>query len=64
MKTIMTFEVEEKEEAWALVNAVKNKVKIDTLYDEVFRKIIKHSDNNLRVKYTEELWEELSRHFE
>ena len=60
MEYTITVKCEDEFERIAIVNAVKNKRKLDEIYDEVFRPVIKYGDNeDLATSYVT-VWEKLS----
>lgn len=61
----ITFEIEDgdHEKLKALTDAQKNYFLIESLYSEVFRNIIKHSDDETEVMYAQKFWELVSEHF-
>lgn len=60
MKTKIIFTIEEEFEKRALLNAVKNQAIIDNIYDEIFRPVIKYSDDAKEVEVAEMLWKKCS----
>ena len=64
MKTIMTFEIEDKEDILALANAVRNQARIDMLYDCIFRPPIKYGTDDKEIEIAEKIWELCREHFE
>jgi hypothetical protein len=56
IKYTITVECEDDFDKQAILDAVKNKLAIDQLYDEVFRPIIKYSENELEVDAYEIVW--------
>jgi len=48
----------------ALTNAELNQSKIDDLYDDVFRPVIKYGEDEAVAKVYEEVWVKLVEHFE
>jgi hypothetical protein len=52
------------EECKYLNNFLENGIIVETLYDQVFRPVIKYSDDDLEIKYYEEIWEKISQHIE
>lgn len=47
----------------ALANAFSNKVKIDSLYTEVFRSKIKYGEDKREIEIYERIWGEVYEHF-
>ncbi len=47
----------------AILHAEINQAKIDELYDEVFRPVIKYGEDEAQLKFYEEVWEKVSEHF-
>lgn len=47
----------------ALANAFSNKVKIDCIYEEVFRKKIKYGEDQREIEIYERIWSEIYEHF-
>lgn len=64
MKYRITIETEDEFERVAIINAVKNKVLIDGLYDEVFRPVIKYGDDEEMSEIYYELWEKINAYFD
>jgi len=64
MKYRITVETEDEFERQAIINAVKNKVLIDGLYDEVFRPVIKYGDNEEEIEWFIKVWEKVSDYLE
>ena len=64
MKYRITVETEDEFERQAIINAVKNKVLIDGLYDEVFRPVIKYGDDEEMSELYLELWEKIAAYLE
>ena len=64
MEYTITVKTEEKFDLEAIVDAVKNKLLVDCIYDEVFRPIIKYSDDEEKVKAFEMVWEKVSDYLE
>lgn len=53
------------EDEWemnVIANAKKNKLALDTIYDEVFRPIIKYGTDLKEVEAFEMVWKKLSEH--
>ena len=48
----------------AFINAVKYKLKLDKIYNDVFRPIIKYSENKKEVQAYTMVWEKLSEYLE
>lgn len=62
MKFTITVECEDDFEKDAILNCVKNKLLLDGIYDEVFRKVIKYEQDVTKVEAFEMVWSELSKH--
>lgn len=60
MKYNITIECEDDFEVEAITNAVKNKLILDGIYDDVFRPIIKYSEDEKEVEAFEKVWSKLS----
>jgi hypothetical protein len=60
MKYTITVETEDEFERIAIINAVKNKLLIDELYNEVFRPVIKYSEDEKEIEYFLKVWEKVS----
>jgi hypothetical protein len=69
-KGTLSFNLDEHEGRESMENALKAnlfKMKIDTLYDEVFREIMRNKVDEYteaEVEFTEKLWQRVSCHFE
>jgi predicted kinase len=59
MKYRMVITCDSEEELEAITYAMKNKAKVDCMYDDVFRPIIKYSENEREVKAFRLVWETL-----
>lgn len=53
-----------REQQKALQNAFINELKINSLYSEVFRKIIKYSDDEVLVENAQKIWQSIVEHFD
>lgn len=53
-----------REQQKALQNAFVNELKINSLYSEVFRKIIKYSNDEVLVENAQKIWQSIVEHFE
>lgn len=62
MKQIIISLCEDDFDKDAVINAVKNKLKLEGIYDEVFRKHIKY-ESALRVEF-ELVWDQLKEYLE
>jgi hypothetical protein len=62
MKYIITIETDDHEERLAILMAMENKIKLDNIYSEVFRKHIKYEDDQSTT--WDLVWEELSQYLE
>lgn len=60
MKYTITVECEDKFERDAIIDAVANKVKLDSIYDEVFRPVIKYSEDDEESLAFQKVWEKLN----
>jgi hypothetical protein len=63
IKHTVTSECETDEDLMAIVNASRNQMLIDCLYDDVFRPVIKYSDNENDISAYEQVWKKVSEHF-
>lgn len=61
MKYLVTLECEDDFDRQAVVDCVKNKLKVDCLYDDVFRPKIKYGEDQTTT--WEIAWEEVARYF-
>jgi hypothetical protein len=59
MKTKITLETDDREELDAILNRDKYKLFHDELYDEVFRKVIRYSEDQKLVSCYERVWKEI-----
>jgi hypothetical protein len=64
MKYTITVETEDEFERIAIINAVKNKLLLDGIYDDVFRPIIKYSDDEKQVEAFGIVWDKLSEYLD
>jgi hypothetical protein len=62
MKLTITINTEDSFEKDAILNATENKIKLDSLYDVVFRPIIRYSQDESEVKSYELVWDKLSKY--
>jgi hypothetical protein len=62
MKQIIISFPEDQEDKQAVINAVKNSIKLSQMYDDVFRKHIKYESD--KADAFEIVWEELSEYLE
>lgn len=62
MKYTITIETEEEFERRAICDAVKNKLLLEGIYDDVFRRVIKYSEDKKEVKAFEMVWEVLNQY--
>lgn len=60
MKYRITIETEDEFERLAIIHAVKNKLLIDELYNDVFRPIIKYSSDEKEIESYTKVWEKVS----
>jgi hypothetical protein len=64
IKYTITVECEDDFDREAITDAVKNKLVIEQLYDEVFRPVIKYGENeDLAIAYSE-VWEKVKEYLE
>jgi hypothetical protein len=64
MKYTITIECEHESELIPYTNAIKNQLKLDCLYDEVFRKILKYSENPKEIHIYQMVWDKLSEYLQ
>lgn len=64
MKYTITVETEDEFERTAIINAVKNKLLIDGIYDDVFRPVIKYSDDEKQAEAFGIVWDKLSEYLD
>lgn len=57
MKIKFEIEPEDEFEQKAIVDAVKNKLLIDGIYDEVFRPVIKYGEDEEKIKAYRMVWD-------
>jgi hypothetical protein len=62
MKTKITLKTNDNEEIDAIINRHKYKQFHDELYDEVFRKVIRYSEDEKLVSCYERVWKEIYEH--
>lgn len=60
IKYTIIVKCEDREDLKAITNAEKNQLKLDCLYDEVFRPVIKYGENKEEVEAFEKVWEKLN----
>lgn len=60
MKMRIEIDVEDRFEKEAILDAVKNKLKLESIYDEVFRRVIKYSQDEKEVEAYSLVWEKLN----
>jgi len=60
MKYTITIETEEEFERQAICDAVKNKLLLENIYDDVFRPVIKYSEDEKEVEAYLKVWEVLN----
>jgi hypothetical protein len=60
MKYTITIETEEEFERQAICDAVKNKLLLESIYDDVFRPVIKYSEDEKEVEAYTKVWEVLN----
>lgn len=60
MKMRIEIDVEDRFEKEAILDAVKNKLKLESVYDEVFRRVIKYSQDEKEVEAYSLVWEKLN----
>ena len=63
MKQRLIIEKESVQEMLPYIYAEINALRIDTLYDECFRSVIKYSDNQIQANFYEEVWKKVYEHF-
>lgn len=63
-KYTITINCEDEFEMEAHAKAVKNRLKLECVYDEVFRPVIKYSENKELVESYEQVWKKLSEYLE
>ena len=59
MKYKITVETDDEFERQAVIDAVKNKVLLDGLYDAIFRPVIKYGNNDDEAELCLSLWEKV-----
>ena len=59
LKTEIKLYPETEQEANAIINAISNKDKLDNIYDEVFRPVIKYGQDEKKVEAFEMVWKQL-----
>lgn len=64
IKYTITAECEDDFDRAAITDAVKNKLVIEQLYDEVFRNVIKYSEDSKLVEAYETVWETVKGYLE
>ena len=64
MKYTITIECEDEFDISAITNATKNKLTLEELYDEVFRPVLKYSDDDKLVEAYRIVWERVSAYLE
>jgi cytochrome c556 len=64
IKYTITAECEDDFDREAITDAVKNKLVIEQLYDEVFRPVIKYSEDAGEVAAYETVWENVKEYLE
>jgi hypothetical protein len=64
IKYTITAECEDEFDKNAILDAVKNKLAIEQLYDEVFRPVIKYSDDPDKINSYTEVWEKVYKYLE
>lgn len=62
MKYRITIETDDDFERIAVMDAVRNKLLIDQIYDAVFRPVIKYGENKKEIKAYEMVWKELDQY--
>lgn len=60
MKMRIEIDVEDRFDKEAILDAVKNKLKLESVYDEVFRRVIKYSQDEKEVEAYSLVWEKLN----
>lgn len=56
MKYTITIETEDQFEKEAIIEAVKNKLLIEQLYDDVFRPVIKYGNDEVEIENYVKIW--------
>jgi len=64
IKYTITMECEDDFDKAAILDAVKNKLTLMQLYDEVFRPILKYSEDDNEVAAYEKVWDHLKDYLE
>jgi hypothetical protein len=64
MKYTIIVECEDDWQLETITHAVKNKLKIESLYQDVFRRVLKHGEDQTECDCYERVWEKVSDHFE
>lgn len=64
----ITYEINEKDENFefnkvAFHHAIHHKLKLDTMYDEVFRPKMKYGQDSKEIEMYEKIWQEIYEHF-
>ena len=57
MKYKITIHTDDDFEKQAIIDAIKNKLLIDSLYDDVFRKVIKYSNDQDEIEAFQMVWD-------
>ena len=64
MKQIIISFCEDEEDKEAVINAVKNSIKLLQIYDSVFRPVLKYSDNKNDTDAYQQVWDKLQEYLE
>lgn len=64
MKYRIIVETEDEFERMAIINAVKNKLLVDELYNDVFRPVIKYGEDEEEIEWYMKVWEKVSDYLE
>lgn len=60
MKYTITISTDDNFERDAIMQAVENKLKLDNIYNDIFRPVIKYSVNEKEIEAFELVWEKLN----
>lgn len=64
IKYTITTECEDEFDKDAILNAVKNKLALEQLYNEVFRPVIKYSEDQTKIDSYTEVWDNIAAYLE
>lgn len=64
MKYVVQIECESKEDAEIITNATKNYLIVTQLYNEIFRPVIKYSEDAELVAAYETVWQKVNEYIE